>query len=127
VIVGRPPRVQNFATLTAMEIHNSFEKQDSIHRDTICSGLSLETSPSLENSMTSSSKCVAMCHRGRRAEVTNFSTQKRLSLSTRSKREKCQISTSFMHTCQPSGRKKGVGKDSINSIRINYFSIIAVC
>jgi hypothetical protein len=39
-----PPRVQEFATLIAMQMHNSFEKQDSIHRDAMCSGLSLDTS-----------------------------------------------------------------------------------
>jgi hypothetical protein len=30
-----PPRVRNFVTLIAMEMHNSFQKQDSIHRDAI--------------------------------------------------------------------------------------------
>jgi hypothetical protein len=39
-----PPRVQNFVTLIAMEMHNSFEKQDSIHRDAMCPRLSLDTS-----------------------------------------------------------------------------------
>jgi hypothetical protein len=31
-----PLRVQNSVTLIAIEMHNSFEKQDSIHRDTGC-------------------------------------------------------------------------------------------
>jgi hypothetical protein len=39
-----PPRVQNIVTLVAVEMHNSLEKQDSIHRDAICSRLSLNIS-----------------------------------------------------------------------------------
>jgi hypothetical protein len=35
--------VQIFVTCIAMEMHNSFEKQDIIHRDARCSGLSLDT------------------------------------------------------------------------------------
>jgi hypothetical protein len=39
------PNVQNFETRVAMEMHNSFEKQDSIQGDAIYSELSLDTSP----------------------------------------------------------------------------------
>jgi hypothetical protein len=44
--LGRPDSspCARFVALIAMERHNNFEKQDSIHRDAICSGLSLDTS-----------------------------------------------------------------------------------
>lgn len=38
-----PLHVQNFVTRTAMEIHNSIERQDSVHQDAMESGLSLGT------------------------------------------------------------------------------------
>ena len=37
------PRVRDSATRRTIKMHKTFEKQDSIHRDTICSGLSLDT------------------------------------------------------------------------------------
>lgn len=40
----RPLRVQKFETCIAMAMHNSFEEQDSIHRDAKSLGLSLDTS-----------------------------------------------------------------------------------
>jgi hypothetical protein len=41
-----PPHMQTFVTLIAIAVerHNSFEEQDSIHRDMICLELSLDTS-----------------------------------------------------------------------------------
>jgi hypothetical protein len=53
---GRPgssSRVQNFVSPIAMQMHNNFEEQDSIHRDAICSGLSLDASPVLKISCLS--------------------------------------------------------------------------
>jgi hypothetical protein len=38
-----PPHVQNFVTRIAIENHDSFEGQDSTHRDVTCFGLSLDT------------------------------------------------------------------------------------
>jgi hypothetical protein len=69
-----PPRVQNFTTLIAMEMHNSFEKQDSSHRDAICSRTLSGHIPSLQNTVPFDSKRVDMCLRKKRAEVTNSST-----------------------------------------------------
>jgi hypothetical protein len=57
-----------------MEMHNSFEKQDSIHRDAICPRTLSGYIPSLQNTVPFDSKRVAMCLRRKRAEVTNFST-----------------------------------------------------
>jgi hypothetical protein len=57
-----------------MEMHNSFEKQDSIHRDAICSTTLSGYTPGLQNTVPFDSKRVAMCLRRKRAEVTNFST-----------------------------------------------------
>jgi hypothetical protein len=56
----RPPRVQNFVRLIAMERHNSFEKQDSIHRDAICSRTLSGCIPSLQNTVPFDSKRVAL-------------------------------------------------------------------
>jgi hypothetical protein len=69
-----PPRVQNFVTLIAMEMRNSFEKQDSIHRDATWSKTLSGYIPSLQNTVPFDSKRVAVCLRRKRVEVTNFST-----------------------------------------------------
>jgi hypothetical protein len=38
-----PPRVRKSVTRRTIKMHKTFEKQDGIHRDTICSGISLDT------------------------------------------------------------------------------------
>jgi hypothetical protein len=66
------PRMHYFVTLIAMEMHDSLERQDSIHRDAICSRTLFGHIPSLQNTVPFGSKCIAMCLRRKRAEVTNF-------------------------------------------------------
>jgi hypothetical protein len=43
-IKTQPPRVQLYAMRLAIKMHNILMKQDSIHRDTVYSKLSLDTS-----------------------------------------------------------------------------------
>jgi hypothetical protein len=69
-----PPRVQNFVMLIAIEMHNSFEKQNSTHRDAICSRTLSGHIPSLQNTVPFDSRRVDMCLRKKRAEFTNSST-----------------------------------------------------
>jgi hypothetical protein len=62
------------SSLIAMEMHNSFEKQNSIHRDAICFRTLSGYIPSLLNTVPCDSKRVAMCLHRKRAEVINFSS-----------------------------------------------------
>jgi hypothetical protein len=69
----RPPYVQSLATRIPMEMHNSFEKQESIHRDATRSEFSLVTCR-VWIVLCLSIASIAICLRRKRAEVTNFST-----------------------------------------------------
>jgi hypothetical protein len=66
--------VQDFVTRVAIEVHSTPGQQDSIHRDAINSGLSLEASLVLEIVVPFRSERVALHLRRRSERVTDFST-----------------------------------------------------
>jgi hypothetical protein len=68
-----PSHVRKWVEFVATKMHNTFEKQDSIHRDAIFSGLSLEMFPIGRPLCIFIAREVAL-HIRRRVEVTDFGT-----------------------------------------------------
>jgi hypothetical protein len=58
-----PSHVQKFVMRVAITMHNTFGKQDSVHRDAICSRILFGYAPSSQNTVPVGSKRVAMCFR----------------------------------------------------------------